>query len=94
MAYIFSFFSHVSPHLVFEIENVKKRHGRFRSSRFIVLNDYAGPKIVITIYFMIILELFECRPFSSVPLSSGESSIPGVFNSCLVHPLARCVCGS
>ena len=31
---------------------------------------------------------------SSASLSSGESSIPGVCNSCLVHPLARCLCGS
>ena len=31
---------------------------------------------------------------SSAPLSCGASSIPSVWNSCLVHPLVRCLCGS
>ena len=43
-----------------------------------------------------------CRPNSTVvtyevsyyTAFSGASSIPVTSNSCLVHPLARCLCGS
>ena len=44
--------------------------------------------------FCMFFNLIASTVFSSVPLSCGASSIPGVYNSCMVHPLARCLCGS
>ena len=41
-----------------------------------------------------IAKLLASTVFGSAPLSCGMSSIPGVRNSYLVHPLGRCLCGS